>query len=128
MLSATVSLSDHRLWLGTTAGLFVLDPSQQRREEDDDVEKAPPTVGEAEEEQNEEEEEDGMTQMTMVAGSVQTVAWRSSLIGETGWGINMTVLFFSLTFLVNTNRMSATRPVTMCIHQARYRMGLVCLW
>ena len=88
MLSATVSLSDHRLWLGTTAGLFVLDPSQQRREEDDDVEKAPPTVGEAEEEQNEEEEEDGMTQMTMVAGSVQTVAWRSSLIGETGWGIN----------------------------------------
>ena len=68
MLSATVSLSDHRLWLGTTAGLFVLDPSQQRREEDDDVEKAPPTVGEAEEEQNEEEEEDGMTQMTMVAG------------------------------------------------------------
>ena len=90
VLSATVSLSDNRLWLGTTAGLFVLDPSHQRREEDDDVEKAPPTVGEAEEEQNEEEaeEEDSLIQIGTVSGSVQTMAWRSSLSGETGWGLN----------------------------------------
>ena len=109
LLSATVSLSDHHLWLGTTTGLYTLNPSQRMKEEDggDEVLTRKEQVEEKSEDDDDNEIDDvGVFHIPNIEGKVQAMAWRSSLQGTSGWGLN------SMAFLLTNDSSELSQNVS----------------